>query len=84
MKIENWNLNIINFPYRSWRQLSPYLKAILQNLGLSHGKCRYSPTCSLYAREAFSKHGLVRGAWLSGQRLLKCHPWSKGGYNPVP
>jgi putative membrane protein insertion efficiency factor len=54
------------------------------NLGMSHGNCRYSPTCSLYAKQAFDKHGLLKGAWLSGKRLLKCHPWSVGGYDPVP
>ncbi len=69
---------------RFYHRFSPYLKIIASNLGLSAGKCRYSPTCSLYARQAFSKHGLLKGAWLSGQRLLKCHPWSRGGYDPVP
>lgn len=59
-------------------------KVIARNLGLSTGRCRYTPTCSLYAQQAFAKHGLLKGAWLSGQRLLKCHPWSRGGYDPVP
>jgi len=59
-------------------------KAIARNLGMSSGKCRYSPTCSLYAKQVFHKHGLLMGAWLSAQRLLKCHPWSRGGYDPVP
>lgn len=70
--------------YSLYRRLSPYLKAIARNLGLAHGACRYSPTCSRYSREAFQKHGLLRGAWLSALRLLKCHPWGKGGYDPVP
>ncbi len=59
-------------------------KAIARNLGLSTGRCRYSPTCSLYTQQAFAKYGILKGAWLSGQRLLKCHPWSHGGYDPVP
>lgn len=59
-------------------------KVIARNLGLSTGRCRYTPTCSLYAQQAFAKHGLLKGAWLSGQRLLKCHPWSRGGYDPIP
>ena len=59
-------------------------KAIARNLGLSTGRCRYSPTCSLYAKQAFAKHGLLKGAWLSIKRLLKCHPWSHGGFDPVP
>ena len=70
--------------YKLYRKFSPYLKAISTNLGISRGSCRYSPTCSLYARQAFKKYGLLKGAWLSVIRLLKCHPWSKGGYNPVP
>ncbi len=70
--------------YRVYRKLSPYLKAVADNLGLAHGSCRYSPTCSLYAKIAFEKYGPLKGAWLSGKRLLKCHPWSAGGYDPVP
>ncbi|GAB4026334.1 MAG: hypothetical protein Fur0011_1650 [Candidatus Microgenomates bacterium] len=70
--------------YKLYRHLSPYFKTIASNLGIVRGSCRYSPTCSHYAKEAFDKHGLIKGAWLSAIRLLKCHPWSKGGYNPVP
>ncbi|HBD02547.1 TPA: membrane protein insertion efficiency factor YidD [Candidatus Collierbacteria bacterium] len=58
-------------------------KIIALNLGLSAGRCRYTPTCSRYAREALSRYGLLKGAWLSGKRLLKCHPWSQGGYDPL-
>lgn len=60
------------------------LKVIAQNLGLSVGRCRYSPTCSLYTQQAIHKHGLLKGAWLLAGRLLKCHPWSAGGYDPIP
>ncbi|MFH2085223.1 MAG: membrane protein insertion efficiency factor YidD [bacterium] len=67
--------------YKIYRRLSTFLKSFTRNLGLSTGHCRYVPTCSLYAKQAFTKHGLWRGAWLSTQRLLKCHPWSKGGYD---
>jgi putative membrane protein insertion efficiency factor len=69
--------------YSLYRSLSPILKAIAHNLGFSTGACRYSPTCSRYAKEAIAKHGLVYGTWLSSKRLLKCHPWSPGGYDPV-
>lgn len=46
--------------------------------------CRFQPTCSTYALEALRTHGAVRGTWLTVRRLLRCHPLSPGGYDPVP
>lgn len=46
--------------------------------------CRFQPTCSQYALEAFEKYGFLKGAYLSVRRILKCHPFHKGGYDPVP
>lgn len=46
--------------------------------------CRFQPTCSEYAKEAFRLHGYIKGAILTTYRLLRCHPWAKGGYDPVP
>jgi hypothetical protein len=46
--------------------------------------CRFEPTCSVYVADAISMHGLVRGGMLGLQRLLRCHPRSPGGYDPVP
>lgn len=54
--------------------LSPFLPA----------SCRYFPSCSNYAIEALERHGSVRGSWLTARRLLRCHPFRPGGYDPVP
>jgi len=45
--------------------------------------CRFRPTCSQYAAEAIERHGAMRGFILAAYRVLRCHPWSKGGYDPV-
>ncbi|MBA3342137.1 MAG: membrane protein insertion efficiency factor YidD [Gemmatimonadaceae bacterium] len=46
--------------------------------------CRYYPTCSSYAIEAIEKHGVLSGSWLAVCRILRCHPFRPGGFDPVP
>ena len=46
--------------------------------------CRYYPTCSAYALQALERFGAVKGSWLALCRLLRCHPWAKGGVDEVP
>ena len=46
--------------------------------------CRYVPTCSSYALEAYEEHGFLRGSWLTARRLSRCHPWGRSGWDPVP
>lgn len=51
---------------------------------LFYGSCRFEPTCSHYAEEAVEIHGPVKGSWLALGRLLRCQPFCKGGFDPVP
>jgi putative membrane protein insertion efficiency factor len=61
-------------PVRAYRRLlSPALPA----------RCKYHPTCSAYAVEAVRSYGVVRGTVLAGWRILRCNPWSHGGFDPV-
>ncbi|MDD4818495.1 MAG: membrane protein insertion efficiency factor YidD [Victivallaceae bacterium] len=67
----NWLIGVIAF-YKY--AISPWLPRA----------CRFEPSCSLYAMEALRVHGLWRGGWLAIFRLLRCNPFCKGGYDPVP
>jgi hypothetical protein len=53
--------------------LSPFLPS----------SCRFDPTCSAYSREAISKYGLLKGGFMAAKRLIKCHPFHPGGFDPV-
>lgn len=54
--------------------ISPYLPS----------SCRFYPTCSEYSLEALQEYGALKGGWMSVKRIFRCHPFNKGGYDPVP
>lgn len=58
-----------------------YQRAISPMLG---SNCRFYPTCSSYTYEAIEKHGALKGIFLGSKRIIKCHPFHPGGYDPVP
>ncbi|WP_301107621.1 membrane protein insertion efficiency factor YidD [Sporosarcina sp.] len=51
---------------------------------LTPPSCRFYPTCSHYGVEAIETHGAIKGSWLAVRRILKCHPFHEGGFDPVP
>ena len=77
----------------AWRQVDRGLIALsavllsAYRVTLSHlfaGSCRFEPSCSRYAEEAFRRHGSLLGGWLTLKRLCRCHPFHSGGVDPVP
>ena len=61
--------------------LRAYQYALRPLLGVN---CRFYPSCSDYACEAIERHGVLKGAWLASRRVLHCHPYHPGGFDPVP
>jgi putative membrane protein insertion efficiency factor len=71
--------SLLGFAFRLYKALiSPLLHAIAPS------RCLYLPTCSEYIYTAISRFGIMRGSWLGMQRFARCHPWGKGGLDPVP
>ena len=65
---------LLLFAIRAYRRLiSPLLPP----------SCRFSPTCSQYAQQAFERYGAIKGMWLTIKRLAKCHPYHPGGFDPL-
>lgn len=65
---------IVCLPIKLYQYLiSPLLKP----------SCRYYPSCSQYAEGAIKQHGITKGLWMALKRILRCHPWARGGYDPV-
>lgn len=57
-----------------------HISFFLESKGI---KCKFYPTCSEYAKQAIKKYGTIKGLWLAIKRILRCNPFSKGGYDPV-
>ena len=75
-------------PHRGWRVLRGVvaMPIVVYQRVISPGlprRCRYEPTCSRYAVQAIGEYGILRGLVLAAWRLLRCNPWSPGGYDPV-
>lgn len=75
------------------RPVQLLIKIYQKTLSLDHGPlrflypngyCKFHPTCSEYAHQAFEKHGFWKGWMLATKRILRCHPWSQAGIDPVP
>lgn len=73
-------LSLIRFyqKYLNWKGI------FARPLFLTDRACRFRPTCSEYAYLAIKKHGIIKGMFLSLRRILRCHPFSQGGFDPVP
>lgn len=61
-----------------------YQNTLSKVFGLLGVSCRFYPTCSVYSRESFKKHGFIRGFGLSVRRISRCHPWGGSGIDEVP
>jgi uncharacterized protein len=69
----------LSFAFRVYKTLlSPVLHVV------SPSRCVYLPTCSEYGYTAMARFGMLRGSWMTLRRLARCHPWAKGGFDPVP
>ncbi|MBI4091630.1 MAG: membrane protein insertion efficiency factor YidD [Candidatus Levybacteria bacterium] len=68
---------------RIYQKTIGFRKGILKTLFLVDSACRYSPTCSDYIYQAVEKYGVFRGSMLGLRRIVRCHPWSRGGWDPI-
>lgn len=78
--MRRWLLKLITF----YQRLPLFKSPLFSFLYLGEGSCRFSPTCSNYTYEALVKYGVLKGLWLGLGRILRCHPLSSGGFDPVP
>jgi len=77
--LKNLILKLIRF----YQKTAIFHTAIAKQLFLTDKVCRFTPTCSQYTYQAVEKYGVVKGLFLGLKRIIRCHPFSKGGYDPV-
>jgi hypothetical protein len=68
---------------RFYQRTELFHGAIARQLFLTDSACRFTPTCSNYTYEAVNKYGTIKGLFLGIKRIIRCHPWSKGGFDPL-
>lgn len=68
---------------RFYQKSGYFHKPLLKMLFIDDAVCRFTPTCSQYTYQAVEKYGVVKGLFLGLKRIVRCHPWSKGGYDPL-
>jgi putative membrane protein insertion efficiency factor len=77
--LKNFILKLIRF----YQKTAIFHRTIARQLFLTDKVCRFTPTCSEYTYQAAEKYGVVKGLFLGLKRVIRCHPFSKGGYDPL-
>lgn len=78
--MKNVLLTLIRFYQRTSFLHAPFFKTVL----MSQNVCRFTPTCSDYAYQAIETYGSIKGSYLAIKRIIRCNPWTQGGYDPIP
>lgn len=68
---------------RFYQKYLSFDSGILRFFSLTDKACRFKPTCSEYTYSAIKRYGIMAGSWLGLKRIMRCHPWSEGGYDPL-
>jgi len=68
---------------RFYQKTSFFHNQLFKTLFMTDSVCRFEPTCSRYTYAAVEKYGSITGLWIGLRRIIRCHPWNKGGYDPV-
>jgi len=76
--------NLVLFLIRFYQRYIGGASGLLKIIWVSEKVCRFLPTCSQYTYEAIERYGILKGSFLGVKRIIRCHPFSKGGVDPVP